>query len=226
MKKRLIVFDVDGTLCESRKQADIEMINLLNELSHSYDVALFSGADKERIQTQVASQLSFVPFIGEYSSARITLDMEVICDKKLDMEDISIIKHRFGLINTNPKSLLDIRPYQITYYIVNPEFATDKERNTADPTTTLRRNIIKQLDLTDYNVRIGGKTSIDVNLKNVSKRHGVDVLKKHLKLKDSEILFIGDRCFKGGNDYMEDIYESKQVTGPRHTKQIIRRLLE
>lgn len=223
---KLIVFDVDGTLCESRKEADDEMVQLLNKLSNKFTIALLSGADKERIFNQVANKVSFIPYIGEYSSARTFYENEIICDYKFNLNDMELIKRVFSQID-QPLSLLDISPHQITFYIVNPNIATEQERDKADPNGNKRRIIINKIRhlLSNYNVRIGGKTSIDVTLKGVSKKNGVDELKKYLNLMTKDILFIGDRCFSGGNDYMEMQYDFKQVLDVDHTKMIIRRLL-
>ena len=56
--KRLIVFDLDGTLAESKASIDGEMAELLNSLLSIVKVAVISGGAWSQFETQVLSQLS------------------------------------------------------------------------------------------------------------------------------------------------------------------------
>ena len=55
--KRLIVFDLDGTLAESKSPLDAETASLLHELLGIARVAIISGGAWSQFDTQVVSKL-------------------------------------------------------------------------------------------------------------------------------------------------------------------------
>ncbi len=57
MVKKLIVFDLDGTLAESKSPLDPEMSGLLHDLLGIVKVAVISGGDWPQFEKQVVSKL-------------------------------------------------------------------------------------------------------------------------------------------------------------------------
>ena len=55
--KKLIVFDLDGTLAESKSSLDAEMAALLNDLLGVVKVAVISGGDWPQFEQQLLSNL-------------------------------------------------------------------------------------------------------------------------------------------------------------------------
>ena len=55
--KRLIVFDLDGTLAESKSSLDIEMASLLHDLLGIVKVAIISGGGWPQFEKQILSNL-------------------------------------------------------------------------------------------------------------------------------------------------------------------------
>lgn len=55
--KRLVAFDLDGTLAESKQALDDEMASILGRLSHVADICVISGGDWPQFDKQVASRL-------------------------------------------------------------------------------------------------------------------------------------------------------------------------
>jgi phosphomannomutase len=55
--KKLIVFDLDGTLAESKSSLDAEMSRLLHDLLGILKVAVISGGDWPQFEKQVLSHL-------------------------------------------------------------------------------------------------------------------------------------------------------------------------
>src|SRR6201994_2445564 len=56
--KKLIVFDLDGTLAESKATLDEEMVGTLSRLLKVAKVAVISGGDWPQFEKQVLSKLS------------------------------------------------------------------------------------------------------------------------------------------------------------------------
>ena len=53
----------------------------------------------------------------------------------------------------------------------------------------------------EFEVRVGGVTSIDVTKLGIDKAYGMQKLMAILDVEKDELLFIGDRLQEGGNDY-------------------------
>ena len=56
--KALVVFDLDGTLAESKSCIDVEMARLLNSLLDIVKVAVISGAAWRQFEQQVLAHLN------------------------------------------------------------------------------------------------------------------------------------------------------------------------
>ena len=53
----------------------------------------------------------------------------------------------------------------------------------------------------EFEVRVGGSTSIDVTKPGIDKAYGIKKLIELLAVTKEDVLFVGDRLSKGGNDY-------------------------
>ena len=79
-----------------------------------------------------------------------------------------------------------------------------KEKEKWDPTNEKKirlKSLVESKLGIDFEVRVGGTTSIDVTMPGVDKAFGMKKLMSQLGLKKSNILFVGDRLQEGGNDY-------------------------
>ncbi len=66
----------------------------------------------------------------------------------------------------------------------------------------LRLRRLLRAQLLNFEISIGGTTSIDITRKGVNKTLCVKKLKERLGLKHKDMLFVGDALFRGGNDYI------------------------
>jgi phosphoglycolate phosphatase-like HAD superfamily hydrolase len=57
--KKLIVFDLDGTLAESKSSLDAEMVTLLGALLGIVKVAVISGGNWPQFETQLLTHLPY-----------------------------------------------------------------------------------------------------------------------------------------------------------------------
>jgi HAD superfamily hydrolase (TIGR01484 family) len=90
----------------------------------------------------------------------------------------------------------------------------------------MRRLLRKQLP--NFEISIGGTTSIDVTRKGVNKTLCVEKLRERLSAERKDMLFVGDALFKGGNDYIMKSTGIRciSVSGPKETKKLIRRIIQ
>jgi HAD superfamily hydrolase (TIGR01484 family) len=97
---------------------------------------------------------------------------------------------------------LEDRGTQITFSALGQNAPIDAKKPW-DPDTTKRIAIKSRLDryLSDFNVVIGGMTSIDVVKKGIDKAYGIKKITEKLGFSKEEMIFLGDRLEEGGNDY-------------------------
>jgi len=216
--KKLIVFDLDGTLAESKAAIDKEMSIRLAALLSVAKVAVISGGDWPQFEKQVLANLpkgkklknlSILPTCGtkfyEYKSGWKQLYAENFTsaqkEKIISSLNKAIDESGFKAKKTWGETIED-RGSQVTYSGLGQQ-APLKEKEKWDPDFTKRGKIKKQLDkmIPEFAVNLGGTTSIDITKHGIDKKYGMHKLRDVLGIKISEMIFIGDAIFPGGNDY-------------------------
>ncbi|ORD94591.1 PMM [Enterospora canceri] len=230
-KNTLFLFDVDGTLSESRAQAPRFIMEMLRELKTRVKIAFVGGSDltkqKEQLGEDVlvifdygfpengvqfyengllASSESFIGWLGEEKFKKLVNKFLAVlgrtdCPKKRG----TFIETRNSMINVCPIG----------------RSCTKKERkefNDFDGIEKVRQKIVDEVapfvDEMDVACSIGGQISIDVFPKGWDKTYCL----KHIK--ETEIYFFGDMTHKGGNDYeifMHPKVKGLTVSGPVDT---------
>ncbi|SRR5579875_471929 len=242
--KRLIVFDLDGTLAESKSALDGEMAKLLSDLLDVAKVAIISGGDLPQFQKQVVGYLPkterldnllLLPTCGtkffRYNGGWHKLYSEDLSDEQ-KKRIISELEKAVRASGFEPQETwgerIEDRGSQITYSALGQEAPLDAKK-TWDPDFSKRQKIKEVLDrtLSDFSVRLGGTTSIDVTLPGIDKAYGIRKLRDVLKIPIAEMLFVGDALFPGGNDYpaREAGVDCVQVRDPEETKRVIETLV-
>ena len=77
--------------------------------------------------------------------------------------------------------------------------------------------------LPDLSIQLGGATSIDVTRPGIDKAYGIRKLRDELDIPLSDMVFIGDAIFPGGNDYpaKQAGVTCVKVRDPHETKRVI-----
>jgi HAD superfamily hydrolase (TIGR01484 family) len=242
--KKLIVFDLDGTLAESKSSLDAEMSTLLHDLLGIVKVAIISGGDWPQFEKQLLSNLS-------HDERLVNLSLLPTCGtkffryaggwKKLYEEDftadekeriISSLKKAVGVAGFKVEKVwgevIEDRGSQITYSALGQQ-APLKEKEKWDPDFTKRKKIKVLLDplIPGFSVRLGGSTSIDVTKPGIDKAYGIRKLRDVLGLSLKEMIYIGDALFVGGNDYPAEQagVVSIPVRGPNETKRVVEAII-
>jgi phosphomannomutase len=242
--KRLIVFDLDGTLAKSKSPLDGEMSGLLHALLGIVKVAVISGGAWPQFESQVLSNLTRDERLTELSLLPTCGTKFFAYDaawKELYSEDLSA-DDRSKIIATLRKSLeesgfqaervwgdvIEDRGSQITLSALGQQ-APLEEKARWDPDFAKRKQIKVALDiaLPGFSIRLGGTTSIDVTRLGIDKAYGIAKLRDLLRISVNEMLFIGDALFVGGNDHpaVEAGVTSIQVRDPDETKRVIEALV-
>ncbi|MFY9663569.1 MAG: HAD-IIB family hydrolase [Candidatus Cybelea sp.] len=242
--KSLIVFDLDGTLAQSKSALDDEMAELLTRLLAVVKVAIISGGDYPQFQTQVLARLpaagnltnlSILPTSGtkffSYDGTWRKLYAEDLTDAEKQLIEDSLEK-AVAQSGLQPKETwgerIEDRGTQITYSALGQEAPLDA-KSTWDPDFSKRKQIKAILDgmLPNFSVRLGGTTSIDVTRPGIDKAYGIHKLRDILNIPLANMLFIGDAIFPGGNDYAakEAGVDCIAVRDPDETKRAVEAII-
>ena len=246
--KELVIFDLDGTLNVSKQPIDEEMGNLICELLNKTKVVIVSGATFTRVEKQFLknlncssdklSKLFLMPTSGSSLYTYKQNGWVQVYEELLSEKDRVKIRQALesAVIDANITSpeniygeLIHDKGSQVTYSALGQEAPTELKEKW-DPDHKKRDKIVKALSfyIPEFEVRIGGTTSIDVTKKGIDKAYGIQKIEKSLNIRRDNMLFIGDAVFPGGNDYSvkEAGVKTIQVSGPEETKEIIRELLK
>lgn len=242
--KKLIIFDLDGTLAESKTAIDPEMAGLLNELLQVAQVAIISGGNWPQFEKQVLSKLpatsklahlSILPTCGtkyyQYHKDWKQLYAENFSEKEkqkiLDHLNQAVALSGFKPAKTWGEQIED-RGSQITYSALGQQ-APLEEKKSWDPDFSKRKIIKAQLDqsLSEFSVQMGGATSIDITKPGIDKAYGIHKLQETLKIAIAEMIFIGDALFEGGNDHpaRKTGVVCISVKDPEETKKVIETII-
>ncbi|MEK7132914.1 MAG: HAD-IIB family hydrolase [Patescibacteria group bacterium] len=243
---RAVVFDLDNTLSESFQPPAPHVAERLRKLLKLMPVAIMSGASLSRMEQDLLPSLS-----GDISKAELYLFTDTASQcftsknggwsnlyKNALTEDecatiIRLVKE--GLLETAITQGAPLygdqflaRDTQITFSAIGT-YAPAGEKVLWDPLGTKRKKLVQFLapKLPGFNILLGGRTAIDITRKGIDKAYGVQWLAKRLGLKPSEMLFVGDALYPGGNDaiVIPTGIQTIDVAGPHETAKVIDELL-
>lgn len=244
---KLIIFDLDGTLTESKQPLTKEMAALLARLFAETKVAVISGGALPQFLKQVVAELPnganltnlfLLPTSGAALYEFHNGEWKKIYEERLSEKETHTIEtavragaEETGLIDFSKPAYgerVEYRGGQVTLSALGQEAPLD-EKKTWDPDHAKRHALQAAIAkrLPEFSVGIGGATSIDVTKRGVDKAYGVRKLCGRLGIEESETLYVGDELDAGGND--EAVYKTsaraRAVSNPDDTKQLIQSLL-
>lgn len=253
--KDLIVFDLDGTVVETKSLMDTEMTRLIEQLLAVKKVAIIGGGKYEvfkslflsrlRGQKNLLNNLFLFPTTST-SFYRYKHGWKKVYALKLSRQEARQIKKAFQEVfdeigYTHPKKIygmvIEDRGTQVTFSALGQDVvkvlgkkgvALKEKWKHENMETKMKIAKLLAKKLPQLEVRAAGHTSIDVTKKGIDKAYGIDQIKKHLKVPVSKMLFIGDAIFPGGNDYavVRTGVDYIPVSSPKDTKKIIRSFLK
>lgn len=241
MVPKAVVFDMDDTLAESFTPPTDEILGKLVKLSERIPVAIMSGAAFERMERDILKRIPHEPtdatfFVFSDSAAQCHIWKSDRWYEKytfpLSPEERTVIQNalREAIVESgaydgsaNTPRILD-RPTSVAFAAL-AQGASQDDKRAWDPTGEKRHKLVTILrdKLPDYEVLIGGKTTVDVTRLGITKAYGVEWLAKELGLKASSMLFIGDGFYPGGNDaaVIPTGIRTRMITSPRETEEVI-----
>ncbi len=216
--KRMIAFDLDGTLAESKQPIQPDMAALLSLLLGVAEVAVISGGDWPQFETQVVERLP-----ADANFARLWI-MPTTGTKLYRFEggawkavyaDIFSAEERKHIVDALDHAAeagglnqgqvwgerIEDRGSQITFSGLGQQAPLDAKK-AWDPDFVKRKALQASLqkELPDLSINVGGSTSIDITRKGIDKGYGMHRLTDQSGIAFEHILFMGDAIYPGGND--------------------------
>lgn len=247
-KKQLFVFDLDGTLAESKLPMDGEMAQLFEELLKKRQVAVIGGGKVDLFETQLLANLQHAQpyfhnlFLFPTSGSRF-MRWEDGAWKTVYAHELSDAERR-DIKEAFEKAFLDIgyqhpettygeiiedRGTQVTYSALGQEAPLALKTAYKGSAQDRRQEIAKALVnyIPQFEIKIPGKSSIDVTMKGIDKAYGVEQMEKNLHVSIDRMVFTGDALYEGGNDepVKRTGIDTFAVDGPEDTKQLLRQWL-
>jgi len=230
MKRKLIAFDLDGTLAPSKSPLPDRIGELLGRLLDHYEVCVISGGKFGQFEKQLLKGLNADPsrlerlhlmptcgtryykydivqkdwqqvYAEDFSAAEKTKIIDALTQSVTELGYVE--KETWG-------ETMEDRGSQITWSALGQDIVDHlgseegvRRKEAWDPDNK-KKNAIRERTaqmLPEFEVRVGGITSVDITKPGIDKAYGMRKLMELLQIGKSEILFIGDRIMEGGNDY-------------------------
>lgn len=229
MVRKVIAFDLDGTLAPSKSRLPDRVGKLLNQLLEKYQVCVMSGGKFEQFELQLLSNLHapskllknlhLMPTCG---TRYYRYDEKKNDWRKIYAEDftqsqkskiIKALNQGINELGYREKQtwgeLIEDRGSQITFSALGQDIVAQlgeegvKLKERWDPDGNKKKQLRDHVAglIPEFEVRVGGETSIDITQPGVDKAYGMQKLLDMLSISKAEVLFIGDRLAEGGNDY-------------------------
>lgn len=244
---RVVIFDLDGTLTESKAALTPSMGALLARLLLRMPVAIMSGGSYAQFEKQLlggmppdANFKNLYLFPTSAAQCYVWKDgtWQFLYNHALSAEERSLVLQ--ALEESLRETGLDVPPpqlwgaqtedrgSQITWSALGQE-APSEMKKVWDPDrkkrTPLQAALLKRLP--DFSVRVNAMSSVDITRNGLTKAYGVRRLSESTGVPISDMLYVGDALFPGGNDEIvkETGIETRQVAGPAETAAVIEEML-
>jgi phosphomannomutase len=242
--KRLLAFDLDGTLAESKQPLGQDMASVLAQLLEIAEVAVISGGDWPQFERQIADRLVpgthreglwLMPTTGT-KLYRYDQEWRAVYSDGFDAAEKHKIRAAFAqaLDKTALSDAkiwgeqLEDRDSQFTFSGLGQEAPLDAKAGW-DPDRKKRKALQAELQrlLPDLSIRLGGTTSIDVTRGGIDKAYALRRLATCSDIPIEDMLFFGDALYPGGNDQPVQTtgVASVQVRDPDETRTALSAIL-
>ena len=249
MKRRVIAFDLDNTLAESKSSITVQMAALLNDLLQKFQVCVISGGKFAQFEEQLLNRLDATPrtlsalhVMPTCGTRYVRFDVATKVWRQVYAEDLTPDQRAaiIAALNKGADALgyratrlwgaqIEDRGSQVTFSALGQEapVATKQGWDRDGAKKRKLRDYVATV-IPEFEVRVGGSTSIDVTKPGIDKAYGVQKLIEVLAITKQDVLFIGDRLGEGGNDYPVKAMgvDCVEVSGPLETALVVRTILE
>lgn len=244
---RAALFDLDDTLAKSLETPSLQKIDLLKTLLARMPVAIVTGRSFDWIAPDFLPPLTTSPHIDRFylfpEAGAEAMQWaggawQTLYSHSMTREDFDHIRSVVESCLTKTGAYDGLPLFGERYLEKNSMFTImalglnvpPDLKYTWDPDNVRRKMLFAELRkaLPEYEAAIGGATAIDIVRPGIDKALAVRWLSEHLGIPPSEMLFIGDALYEGGNDaaVIPTGIQTIQTSGPDETTTIIANILE
>jgi phosphomannomutase len=248
-RPKLMAFDLDGTLAESKQRVSAEMGELFAELLEVMPAAILSGAGFDQFENQFLPALPAEAklerlFLFPTNAAECFIYKGGAWRPKYDLSFNPMERGRImqalkeSLAETGLNHIpeyteewgnqIEDRGAQITFSALGQHAPLDVKK-AWDPSREKRKPLYDALKrrLPDFSIGVNATTSIDITKKGVNKAYGIRKLIELSGISVSEMLYVGDALEEGGNDSVvrQTGIKTQGVFGPEETARLIEEVL-
>lgn len=241
---KVVAFDLDGTLAESKQRMTDDMGALLAQLMGRMPTAVLSGAGFPQFQKQV---LTALPIGADFANLYIFPTNAAQCyiyrdgawvaqydhsftpeEKETIMSALTAALTEVGLAE-EPQELwgerIEDRKAQFSFSPLGQQAPVSAKERWAKEYNHKRRALHKILvqALPHFAVAMGGITTIDITRKGITKAYGIEQLSELTHIPVNKMLYVGDALGEGGNDavVIPTGIPTQAVFGPHETETLI-----
>ena len=244
---KAMIFDIDGTLTESKSSLTLETSTVLTQLFTRIPVAIMSGGSYAQFQKQILSGIpENAPLKNLYlfptSAAQCYTwrdgAWQFLYNNPFTSEEKTLVRQALdealretGLDQPPPKlwgEQTEDRGAQITWSALGQQapiemkkiWDPDRKKRTLLQTALMMR-------LPNFSIRVNATNSVDITRQGMTKAYGVRQFSDIIATPIEDMLYVGDALFPGGNDEIvkETGIPTHQVSGPVETIQVIERVV-
>jgi hydroxymethylpyrimidine pyrophosphatase-like HAD family hydrolase len=206
--KRLLCFDLDGTLTQHKSHMPDENKKLLQELTEKYKVIMVGAGNAPRIYNQMEQfPVDIIANYGMQESAIIDGEFKIIRedtafpDKDYFNRTCQYLRQKYGYTEYAGAHLEFHASGMVTFCLLGSG-AKIEDKVVFDPDRSKRRILYDEVCslFPDYVVYIGGSSSFDFAPKQYNKYDSIMKYAAEHGYALEEILFVGDDFGDGGGD--------------------------
>jgi phosphomannomutase len=247
-KPKLMAFDLDGTLAESKQPLTAQMASTLARLTQTMPMAVMSGAAFTQFEKQFLtalpadtnlSNLYIFPTNAAQCYVYKSGAWSAIYDFAFTPEEVTTIRQTIAasladVPHTIPTQLwgeqIEDRGAQVSYSVLGQQAPVEEktkwkaEHN--NERIALHATLVQRLP--ELSISMGGLTTIDITRKGITKAFGIQKLSEMTGISISDMLYVGDALDPGGNDavVIPTGVPTHQVSNPADTATLIEEILQ
>ena len=207
-QKKLLVFDLDGTLSNHRTPMPEESRALLDALGKKYHLVMCGAGNVARVFNQMGNYP--IELIGNYGmmeakveNGELVITKQIVSevDKEFFLRETNRLREKYGYTEYAGEPIEWHPSGMVTFALIGTK-AKREDKHVFDPDRAKRRVMYPEVleIFKDYTVFIGGSTSFDIVAKQYNKYDAtMEYAKRHGYTKE-QVLFFGDDMGDGGGD--------------------------
>ncbi len=212
--KKLICFDLDGTLTQHRSPLEDENRAVLDALKEKYKIIMVGAGGAERIYKQMGGYpIDIIANYGMEESKMVDGQFTIVRQEKSEpdreffIKNITYLREKYGYTQFKGESVEFHATGMVTFPLLGTK-ADINDKLAFDPDREKRRVLYPEVleIFKEHTVYIGGSSSFDFSEKQYNKYDAIMAYAQRNGYQKEEILYVGDDFGDGGGDSHVRIY--------------------